>query len=247
LINDLDLEVKDLSAGIIYKPWVLNASPHIDSLSQLPTRSRDSLNTAEQVSIQLPAAGNYELKVIGTSVSTTSLPFYIAYHIDTLNTFVFTSPQHTSDINRDENPDVYIRWKTFVADTNQTGNLWISYDNGTNWQLLKQSLKIYTNQYQWLVKDTNSTAVLRMETAFGNFFSKGVCNKQSAETFGWFPMHRFFRVVMEQTCICKCIQYLYINRQSLFKAYTDHHRYIYCNEAISLPRAGICCRACVKQ
>jgi len=130
------------------------------------------LNTAEQVSIQLPAAGNYEVKVIGNSVITSSLPFHIAYHTDTLNTFVFTSPQHASDVNREEDPNLFIRWKTFVADTNQAGNLFISYNNGTNWELLKQSQKIYTNQYQWLIKDTNSTAVLKMETSFGNFLSK---------------------------------------------------------------------------
>jgi hypothetical protein len=171
LTNNLDLQVEQMNPGIIYKPWVLNAAPNADSLSQLPIRNSDSLNTAEQVSIQLPAAGIYKVKVIGTSISTATVPFNIAYHADTLNTFVFTSPQHASDINRDEDPSIFIRWKTFVADTNQTGNLYISYDNGTNWQLIKQSLKIFTNQYEWLIKDTNSTGVLKMETSFGDFFS----------------------------------------------------------------------------
>ena len=172
LINDLDLEVQQTSTGIIYKPWMLTTSANADSLSKLPARKRDSLNTAEQVSIQLPAAGSYRIKVNGTSVSTVSIPFHIAYHVDTLNTFVFTSPQHTSDINIQENPDIYIRWKTFVADTNQTGNLYISYNNGVNWQLIKQSCKLYNNKYQWQIKDTSSRSILKMETAFGSFFSK---------------------------------------------------------------------------
>ena len=137
-----------------------------------PIRKRDSLNTAEQVSILLPAAGTYQIKVIGTNITTSSLPFNIAYHTDTLNTFYFTSPQHASDVNRDENPDLDIRWKTFVADSNQTGNLYISYNNGANWQLIKASQKLNTNLYQWPIKDTNSTAQLKIETAFGDFFSK---------------------------------------------------------------------------
>ncbi len=102
-----------------------------------------------------------------------SIPFHIAWHIDTLNTFAFTDPQHTSDVNRDENPDLDIRWKTFVADTNQTGNLFISYNNGANWQLLKAAHKIYTNYYGWPIKDTASRAVLKMETGFGTFLSAG--------------------------------------------------------------------------
>ncbi len=172
LINDLDIELTELATGNIFKPWVLSAAANIDSLSKPPVRKRDSLNTAEQISIQLPNAGNYQAKVTGTSVSNSSLAFHIAYNIDTLNTFTFTNPIHTSDVNRAENETLTIKWKTFVADTNQTGNLFISYNNGAAWQLIKQSHKIYTNQFQWLIKDTASTAVLKMETAFGTFFSR---------------------------------------------------------------------------
>lgn len=170
LTNDLDLEIVHIGSGIIYKPWVLNMFPHFDSLGKLPTRKRDSLNTAEQVSIELPASGNYQIRVTGTSV-TGMVPFNIAFNIDTLNTFTFTSPQHANDVNREEISDLTIKWKTFVADTNTTGNLFISYNDGGNWQLLKQNHKIYTNQFSWPIKDTNSTAVLKMETGFGNFLS----------------------------------------------------------------------------
>ncbi len=151
---------------------MLNAAANIDSLAKLPTRKRDSLNTAEQVSISLAAAGDYQIKVTGTNIAGSAVPFNVAWHTDTLNTFYFTSPQHASDVNREEDPDLDIRWRTFVADTNQTGNLYISYDNGANWQLIKVSHKIYTNLYRWPIKDTNSTAELKMETAFGDFFSK---------------------------------------------------------------------------
>ncbi len=170
LSNDLDLEIVQISSGTIYKPWVLNMAPHIDSLGKLPARKRDSLNTAEQVSIEFPASGNYQIRVTGTSV-TGAVPFNIAFNIDTLNTFTFTSPQHANDVNREEISDLAVKWKTFVADTNTTGNLFISYNNGANWQLLKQNHKIYTNQFNWPIKDTNSTAVLKMETGFGNFLS----------------------------------------------------------------------------
>ena len=171
LVNDLDIELTELATGNIFKPWVLSAAANIDSLGKPPVRKRDSLNTAEQISIQLPNAGNYQIKVTGTNISNPSMPFYIAYHTDTLNTFTFTSPQHTSDVNRAENETLSIKWKTFIADTNQTGNLYISYNYGTNWQLIKQSHKLYSNQFQWQIKDTSSAALLKMETTFGTFFS----------------------------------------------------------------------------
>jgi hypothetical protein len=172
IINDLDLEVQEMSSGMIYKPWVLSAAANTDSLMKEPVRKRDSLNTAEQVSIDLPPAGNYQVKVTGTSVITSSSDFSISYHIDTLNTFRFISPQHASDINIEEDPEAFIRWRSFVADTNQTGDLYISYNRGADWQLIRASQKLYTNFYVWPIKDTNSTALLKMETSFGNFLSR---------------------------------------------------------------------------
>lgn len=170
LLNDLDLMVVHTATNTVYRPWVLSTFAHADSLAQLPTRKRDSLHTAEQVTIELPPAGNYEIQVLGTSVNQ-PIPFHIAFHIDTLNRFSFISPQHTSDVNRQENPELDIRWKTFVADTNTTGALAVSYDAGVNWQLITTAHKIYRNQYKWPVKDTQSRAMFRMQTAFGDFFS----------------------------------------------------------------------------
>lgn len=171
LINDLDLELVQLSNGTIYRPWVLNSTARADSLAKLPVRKRDSLNTAEQVSIWLPSADNYMVRVTGTMVNNEPLSFHIAFSIDTLNTFQFTSPFHTSDINRQENANLDIRWKTFVADTNTTGNIYVSYDSGTNWELIKPAHKIYNNYFSWPVKDTASRTIFRMETGFGNFLS----------------------------------------------------------------------------
>lgn len=171
LINDLDLVITG-PGGTVYLPWVLSSAANGDSLKKVATRKRDSLNTAEQVSIPLPASGTYQVRVIGTALSNGPLPFHISYSTDTLQTFLFTSPQHTADVNRDENPVLDIRWRTFVADTNQAGNLSISYNAGASWQLIKTAQKIYSNYYPWTIRDTASRAMLRMETGFGNFYSK---------------------------------------------------------------------------
>lgn len=171
LINDLDLELIDNANGTVYQPWVLSLFPHRDSLNQPATRQRDSLNTAEQVSIDLPAAGTYTIRVKGISIPDASQAFHIAYRTDRLQTFRFISPQHTSDVNRDEQPVLDIRWQAFVADTNETGHLQISYNGGSTWEPLRQGLKLHTGYYAWPVKDTSSRARLRMQTVFGEFYT----------------------------------------------------------------------------
>lgn len=171
IINDLDLEVEDLTNSRTYLPWTLDTSPAKDSLEKLPIRKKDSLNTAEQVTLSFPSAGDYLIKVKGTQLTDTPLPFHIAFKSDTIQTFYFTSPLHASDVESSAFEPVTIRWKTFVADTNQTGNLLISYDSGTTWVPIAQSLKLIRGQYAWQGKDTNSMAVLKMETPFGQFLS----------------------------------------------------------------------------
>jgi Subtilase family/Secretion system C-terminal sorting domain len=172
LINDLDLVLIENITGITYKPWVLNNYPNKDSLNKIATRKRDSLNTAEQISIDVPNPGNYQIKIIGYNIPNAPMPFSLAYNLDTLNTFTFTNPTHTSDVNKQEDEFLSIRWKTFVADTNQTGNLQISYNNGANWNTIASNIKIYKQLYKWQTKDTTTIAQLKMETAFGNYESK---------------------------------------------------------------------------
>ena len=172
LSNDLDMELRDVSSGIIYKPWVLNVAANADSLNKPAIRKRDSLNTAEQISVTLPSAGNYLLSVSGTRISNNAVPFSVAINMDTLNRFQFTSPQHASDVNRKEQPETFIRWKTAVASDNEKGNLYISYNDKASWQLVQPNLVLNTSQYRWLIKDTSSRAVLKMETTFGDFLSK---------------------------------------------------------------------------
>lgn len=178
IINDLDLEIVETGTGTIYHPWTLNATPIKDSLEKLAVRKRDSLNTTEQVTLSLPAPGSYQIKVKGTRITSPMIPFHIAFRTDTLHSFYFTSPLHASDFERGGFEPVTIRWKTYTADTNQTGNLYISYDNGTTWEILMHSLKLISGQYLWQVKDTNAVAILKMETPFGQFISNSfVINK----------------------------------------------------------------------
>lgn len=172
LTNDLDLELIHTGSGNLYQPWVLSTFPNADSLSGLPVRKKDTLNSSEQVSLELPPPGQYQIRIKGSRVQTSSQPYSVSWKTDTLNRLNFTYPLHASDVNRAENPLLNIRWKTNVADTNQMGRLFISFTDGASWQLISDAVKIYRNFYSWEIKDTASAAIFKIETGFGSFLSE---------------------------------------------------------------------------
>ncbi len=173
LINDIDIEVTEIATGNKYFPWVLSSFSNIDSLKLLPKRKRDSLNTAEQISIDFPTAGQYQIKIVGKQIQTINKQaFSIAYSWDTIHVFNFTNPINADDIDRNEDEKLSIKWNVAVLDTNTVGNLAISYNNGATWQPIASSIKLIKQQYKWNIPDTATKAKLKMDCSFGTFFSR---------------------------------------------------------------------------
>jgi len=165
--NDLDLQLKSTASSQVWLPWVLNSFAHKDSLSLLPVRKRDSLNTIEQVSIDNPVAGNYTVTVNGFNVSTGSQPFAIAYQFDTANVFQWTFPTATDNIF----PAAanVIRW----ADTygNVSASLHYSINNGISWQPVAGTINLGAKYFRWTAPDTTAIALLRMTIGSQQFTS----------------------------------------------------------------------------
>ena len=172
LINDIDIEVRESATGKTFLPWCLSTFAAVDSLNNLPKRKRDSLNTAEQVSIDLPVAGEYQIKITGKKIQTINKQnFAIAYNWDTVGSFTFINPVNASDIDRNEDTILKIKWKAVSADTTTTGNFFISYNNGLNWQPIGTNIKLMNQRFAWPLPDTATAARLKMECNFGTFFS----------------------------------------------------------------------------
>lgn len=173
LVNDIDIELTETASGNKYFPWVLSNFSNIDSLKLLPKRKRDSLNTAEQISIDFPSAGQYQIKIIGKQIQTISKQaFSIAYSWDSTNVLSFTNPINADDVDRNEDEKLAIKWSVAVLDTNAVGNLAITYNNGATWQPITSSIKLIKQQYKWTIPDTATRAKLKMDCSFGTFFSK---------------------------------------------------------------------------
>lgn len=162
LRNDLDIELSLPATGEIWKPWVLSHFPHPDSLQQLPQRKRDSLNTAEQVTIDNPVAGNYTISVKGFNVAASGpQSYFISYRFDTLDQFTWHYPCKTDNIFAGSSNT--IRWRSSFPTA--TGQLQYSINNGSSWQTISNSVDLAKGYYQWNAPDTFVTALLRMNFA----------------------------------------------------------------------------------
>ena len=166
LINDLDLELKEISSGQKWQPWVLNSFPHVDSLSQAAKRKRDTLNNVEQITIDNPVAGGYQLIVTGSNVSTALQNFHIAWQLDSVDKFEWQFPTANDFIF----PSITntIRWQSSFAASNGI----LEYTTGGNvWQQIQNSVDLNSGHYNWNVPAITSTALLRMTIGSTIFIS----------------------------------------------------------------------------
>lgn len=167
LINDLDLELTEVSSGQTWWPWVLNHFPHVDSLNQLVKRKRDSLNNIEQITIDNPVPGNYQLKVIGYNILPASLQnFHIAWQLDSIDKFEWQFPTSNDFIFPSSANN--IRWNSSFAATDGT----LEYNTGGNtWTLIQNNIDLASGHYYWNVPSITSIARLRMTIGTNVFLS----------------------------------------------------------------------------
>jgi hypothetical protein len=167
LVNDLDLEIRDVANNIYYKPWVLNSFPNIDSLLLPATRKKDTLNNIEQISIALPNPGNYQLIVKAAKVISQKQKFAITYRFDTLEIFTFNYPCKTDQLIPNEKQ--LLRWQSNLNDS--IAKLFISYNLGLSWQLLADTLRLNSQALYFKTKDTNCLVVFKVVASSKTFYS----------------------------------------------------------------------------
>lgn len=165
LVNDLDLSVINTTTNTSWLPWVLNPSPLITSLKELPERKRDSLNNIEQITIDNPQAGNYEINIKGFSVSTPNQSFSIAYQFDTSDLFEWLYPTGVDHLL--SNQTNVIRFSN--TNNNTTGFLELSTNNGASWQNISDVVNLGKGYYKLPTPDIFTKALLRM-TVNGNVY-----------------------------------------------------------------------------
>lgn len=167
LINDLDLELTEISSGQIWKPWVLNPFPHPDSLVQLAKRNRDSLNNIEQVTLKDPLPGNYQFKVTGYNIPAGTQNFYLAYQLDTADKFEWQFPTANDFIF--PSTSNLLRWRSSFDVL--AGKIEYSIDNGNSWQAIQNNVDLAGNNCYWNAPGVISKGLLRMTIGANQFVS----------------------------------------------------------------------------
>ena len=156
LVTDLDLVVNHPVSTEQWLPWVLNSHPVADSLRLLPVRKRDSLNNTEQVTIENPPPGNYQILVKGFSVTATEQRYALTWQYDTLEHFTFTYPVKGDNIFPEQNHT--IRWESTLPGT---GMLQYRLNNGI-WEKAADNIDLLKKYYQWQAPDKRGAIQLRM-------------------------------------------------------------------------------------
>lgn len=158
IVNDLDLSVKHLSSAQQWLPWVLNSYPHADSLNKPAVRKKDTLNTHEQIVVEQPVPGTYEIKVSGFSIPAGVQDFAIAWQYDTTADFMFSYPVKGDQLDPDRKNT--IRWESNITDTAT-----LEYRlNNASWSTVANAVDITKKYFQWQPPDTLATIQFRLRT-----------------------------------------------------------------------------------
>ena len=160
LVNDLDLKVMHLNSGNSWLPWVLSTHPHPDSLAKPARRGIDRLNNVEQVTIDLPAPGKYELLVKGYYTEDKAQDYSLVYEYESGLEWLYPAlglSLKAGAINK-------LRWQGSIAD----GNALLEYKFTQNkeWVPIAQ-ISASATSYDWQAPDTVALAQVRLTTPAG--------------------------------------------------------------------------------
>jgi len=170
LVNDLDITLEDPTATS-FQPWVLN--PTFDPvLLDLPAvRATDTLNNNEQITIDNPIPGTYQLTVNGTMVPQGPQTYFMTYEF-VEDEIVVTFPHGGEQFVPNETER--IRWD--ACDSNLVFDISYSPDDGVTWNTIATGVNADSRFYDWTVpQDMTNEARIRVE--------RGGTSGQSDTTF----------------------------------------------------------------
>ena len=153
LVNDLDLTLKRLSDGMVWMPWTPDPSPTSVSPDGQAVRMPDHINNVEQISIDLPPPGDYEIRVNGNAVPQGPQPFAIAFSMRSGTTWTWPVKGSTAISGRTK----HLRW--IHNGSGSTGKLEYRYMPDGEWKLIPGEIQPDQNGFTWSLPDT--VAVIR--------------------------------------------------------------------------------------
>lgn len=156
LINDLDLVVTDPSSGS-HLPWILDETPDPTTLDLPATTGADHLNNVEQVLLNSPDAGDYDIEITGFDVPMGPQEYFVLYEIISEEiTVTYPNAEESFVLGETEQ----IHWD--AIDNGSGFDLDYSIDNGGTWNTITSVASNITN-YAWSVpSNVTSEALIRV-------------------------------------------------------------------------------------
>ncbi|MGZ5285548.1 MAG: S8 family peptidase, partial [Flavisolibacter sp.] len=155
LVHQLDLRLLNEDGSQTWLPWVLDPTPAVAALQSPATRKKDTLNNIEQITLEFPATGVYDIQVIGVNISG-SQDFALTWQLDTMDHFYWTYPAHSDQLISGNTH--WLRWTT-----NRHIPAQIEYATETdNWRLAGQVTDASLGYFKLRLPDTIASARLRM-------------------------------------------------------------------------------------
>lgn len=151
LVNDLDLEVGQ--GGTVYFPFVLDTSAA--QLNQPAITGVDRINNVEQVVVEAPAAGSWELKVTGFHVPQGPQQYVLVYVFEDSELKVTYPHAGTAVASGDS---LRIAWEAPAGSNLFTVE--ISTDGGAAWTVLSNDVDAALRNYAYKLPSVNSNNCL---------------------------------------------------------------------------------------
>ena len=145
LVHDLDLQVVNPSAATLL-PSLLDTVP--GNVNNPAGTGVDRINNVEQVVINNPAAGNYDIKVIGTAITETPRQeYFVVYDIIPVSLQI---SQPTGGEALVPGETTKITWESY-GDNSSTYTLEYSTNNGSTWNLIDNGVTAASRLRNWVV------------------------------------------------------------------------------------------------
>ncbi|MCB0565256.1 MAG: S8 family serine peptidase [Phaeodactylibacter sp.] len=154
--NDLDLTLSSISEQ--WLPWGLSTAPHPDSLALPARRQADHLNNQEQITVERPVGGEYEIRVSTYLLTEGPQEFFLAYQWDTIGHFQWNFPTYLDNARAGERMPV--RWESTVDA--ETAVLEYRLPGAGEWVMIDSEVALDQSFFYWEVPDTLALAQLRM-------------------------------------------------------------------------------------
>ncbi|WBO83334.1 S8 family serine peptidase [Hymenobacter yonginensis] len=157
LLNDLDLTLVRPTDGQRWLPWTLSAYPHPDSLARPARRRPNHRDNAEQITLDLPAAGTYELRVRGYQLAQGPQAYSLAFELE--SGLAWVHPTSARNLRAAE--AALLRWQWAGPAT--TARLEFQPAGQTAWSLVSNT-DLAPQTLRWTTPATPTLGRLRLQS-----------------------------------------------------------------------------------